>query len=100
MVLVYGPFMERVLSCIFLHHDLRVVAIAYDVGRTQISIIAAILLSGAGWWLSLSERRFATFAAAAVLGAGISTMHFVGMSAMIMPGRLAYSADLVIASLV
>jgi diguanylate cyclase (GGDEF)-like protein len=151
--------MERVLSCIFLQHDLRIVAIAaaicllacfttfllveqvrrepgrrrhlwlvaaafvsgmgiwathfiamlayrahevvaYDVGRTQLSIVVAILLSWTGWWLLLSERRYSAIAAAVTVGAGISTMHYVGMSAMIMRDPIVYSPDLVVASLV
>jgi diguanylate cyclase (GGDEF)-like protein len=74
--------------------------VAYDVGRTLLSIVVAIGLTGAGWWLSLSARRFSTVAAATVVGAGISTMHYIGMGAMIMPGHIVFAPDLVAASLV
>jgi diguanylate cyclase (GGDEF)-like protein len=150
--------MERVLRCIFLGHDLRIVAIAalvcalacftsflivdqarrepgrrrlawlsaaafvsgmgiwathfiamlayraepvsaYNVDRTAASIAVAIVLSGTGWWLSLGKRPSSTLFGGIVLGAGISTMHYVGMAAMIMPHRMILDASLVTASL-
>jgi diguanylate cyclase len=71
----------------------------YNVERTVISIAVAIALSGAGWWLSLGRWRFSTLLAAILLGAGISTMHYIGMAAMIMPHRMLLDGHLVIASL-
>jgi len=71
---------------------------AYNVERTILSIAVAIVLSGVGFWFSLSDRRFSKLLAAAVLGAGISTMHYVGMAAMIMPHRMILDRRFVIAS--
>ncbi|HEX5258589.1 MAG TPA: EAL domain-containing protein [Sphingomicrobium sp.] len=73
---------------------------AYNVERTVASIAVAIALSGAGWWLSLSTRRFSSLVASIVLGAGISTMHYVGMAAMVMPHRMVLDGGFVVASLV
>jgi diguanylate cyclase (GGDEF)-like protein len=151
--------MERVLTCIFFEHDLRIVAIAavicvlacfttfllveqvrrepgrqrlawlcaaafvsgtgiwathfiamlayrahadvaYEVGPTLLSILVAIVLTGVGWWLSLSDRPVRNVAAGFTVGAGISAMHYIGMDAMIMPGHVSYAPDLVVASLV
>jgi diguanylate cyclase (GGDEF)-like protein len=76
------------------------VPVAYRIDQTLLSILVAIAFSGLGWWLSLKESRFSTLGAALAIGAGISTMHYVGMDAMIMPGGISYAVDLVIASLV
>ena len=72
---------------------------AYNVERTMSSIGVAIALSGAGFWISLSDRRFSKILAATVLGAGISTMHYIGMAAMIMRHRMVLDARFVIASI-
>lgn len=72
--------------------------VAYDVERTLLSIVVAIVLTGAGWWLSLSERRFSSISAGTIVGIGIASMHYIGMDAMIMAGRIAYATDLIVAS--
>jgi diguanylate cyclase (GGDEF)-like protein/PAS domain S-box-containing protein len=70
----------------------------YDAGLTFLSIVVAILLSGIGWWISIRPERWAPFAAGTMIGAGISVMHYVGMAAVSMAGRLDYAADLIVAS--
>jgi diguanylate cyclase (GGDEF)-like protein/PAS domain S-box-containing protein len=73
-------------------------AVGYDLRLTFLSILAAILLTGAGWWVSLRPERWAPLGAGAVIGAGIATMHYTGMAAVTMAGRLVYDPSLVAAS--
>ena len=73
---------------------------AYSLWPTVLSIAAAMLLSGAGWWLSLRAERWAAAAAGTVVGAGIAIMHYVGMSAVSGMGDVFHDTDLVVASVV
>ena len=75
------------------------VAVSYDFWLTTLSIAAAMALTGAGWWISLREERWASPAAGVVIGAGIATMHYIGMAAVSMAGRLVYDSSLVIISI-
>ena len=45
---------------------------------------------------TLTRRRAA--AGGATSGAGVAAMHYIGMAAVEVPGRIAWSADLVVAS--
>jgi diguanylate cyclase (GGDEF)-like protein/PAS domain S-box-containing protein len=74
-------------------------AMGYDVGLTFLSIVVAIVLCSIGWWISLRSGRWAPLAAGAVIGSGISAMHYIGMSAASMAGRMVWDADLVVASI-
>src|SRR3954469_16196231 len=55
--------------------------VGYDFGLTLLSVGAAILINGAGWWVALRGTRWATLAGGVLLGGGIGTMHYIGMSA-------------------
>jgi diguanylate cyclase (GGDEF)-like protein/PAS domain S-box-containing protein len=74
--------------------------IGYDPGLTLVSILAAMALSGIGWWLSLRPERWAPLAAGSVIGGGIATMHYIGMSAVTLAGRFLWDRELVAASVV
>ena len=73
------------------------VPIAYDLGRTLLSIAAAVLIAGAGWTMALRGRMYAAIGGGAVVGAAIGIMHFVGMSAV--GGLILWDKGLVVASL-
>jgi diguanylate cyclase (GGDEF)-like protein/PAS domain S-box-containing protein len=73
--------------------------IGYDPGLTLISVLAAMALGGIGWWLSLRPERWAPLAAGGVIGGGIGTMHYIGMSAVTLAGRFIWDRNLVIASI-
>lgn len=75
-------------------------AIGYDFPITLLSIMAAIGISAIGWTVGLSNRPVAPAAAGAIIGIGISAMHFIGMSAMRMAGTMAWNARLVMASVI
>src|SRR5204863_1979331 len=60
--------------------------------------LAAIAVTTAG--LAIASRPLPGRAAAggAIVGAGVAAMHFIGMAALQVPGRITWSADLVVAS--
>jgi diguanylate cyclase (GGDEF)-like protein/PAS domain S-box-containing protein len=73
--------------------------VGYDLELTLVSIAAAALITGGGWAIALEGGRARTLAGGATIGAGIGTMHYVGMTAVQLPGRFAWDHGLVLASL-
>jgi diguanylate cyclase (GGDEF)-like protein len=64
-----------------------------------LSLIFAVTITGAG--LSVALHDFAKWTPAiggAIVGGGIAAMHFTGMLALELPGRIAWSFDVVLAS--
>jgi diguanylate cyclase (GGDEF)-like protein len=75
------------------------VPVGYDLQLTVISLFAAMLLTGAGFALTAESNSFsAVLVGGAIIGLGITVMHYIGMSALEMQGRATWSADLVVAS--
>lgn len=76
--------------------------VAYDVSLTLLSFLAAIISAGLAMFVvqtgSLSLLRLTV--GAVLMGAGVCTMHYVGMEAMIMHGELAYNPAIVALSVV
>jgi diguanylate cyclase (GGDEF)-like protein/PAS domain S-box-containing protein len=73
----------------------------YDLVLTILSLLIAALITGAG--LSIALRDFGRWTATlggAVVGAGIAAMHYTGMLALELPGRITWSPNLVVASVV
>jgi diguanylate cyclase (GGDEF)-like protein/PAS domain S-box-containing protein len=73
--------------------------IGYDLALTLLSIAAAVTITGIGWTAALRGGRIGTLLAGAAIGAGIGTMHYVGMAAVKLPGRFAWDGTMVAASL-
>jgi diguanylate cyclase len=73
--------------------------VGYDFGLTLLSVAAAILINGAGWWVALRGTRWAALAGGALLGGGIGTMHYIGMSALTMAGWLVWDRAFVLVSI-
>jgi methyl-accepting chemotaxis protein len=71
--------------------------IAYDLSLTLLSILVAGLLCGLGFRIALG--RLGGAVGGAVAGAAISLMHFIGMAAVQMPARAAWSMGYVIAGI-
>ncbi|MEA3000795.1 MAG: hypothetical protein QOK17_2628 [Sphingomonadales bacterium] len=69
--------------------------VGYDLNLTLLSIAAAMLITAGGWWAALSGRLRPTLLGGAAVGAGISTMHYLGMAAVKMPGRFVWDPILV-----
>ncbi len=77
------------------------VGAGYDLGLTFLSLLIAALITGAG--LAVALRNFGRWTAAlggAVVGCGVAAMHYTGMLALQLPGRITWSPDLVAASVV
>jgi diguanylate cyclase len=75
-------------------------ALGYDIGRTVLSLIAATLVTGAGLAYAIyGATRLSPATGGAIVGGGVAAMHYLGMSAVVMPGTIAWSVDLVVASI-
>jgi diguanylate cyclase (GGDEF)-like protein/PAS domain S-box-containing protein len=72
--------------------------VGYDLGLTLLSVAAAIAINGAGWWIALRKARWSAPVGGAVVGAGIGTMHYIGMSAVNVAGWIVWDERFVIAS--
>jgi len=77
------------------------VPIGFDVELTALSLAVAAVISGAGLALAVTApARWAAPLGGAILGAGIASMHYLGMSALVVPGRVTWAPDLVSASVI
>ena len=72
----------------------------YNLGLTILSLLFAVLITGVG--LSVALHDFARWSAAggAIVGGGIAAMHYTGMMALELPGRITWSTHIVVASIV
>ena len=76
------------------------VAVAYDVGLTIVSLLTAVAMTTLG--LGIATAAPGAWRAAlggAIVGGGIAGMHYLGMFALELPGHVAWSLDLVVASI-
>jgi diguanylate cyclase (GGDEF)-like protein/PAS domain S-box-containing protein len=77
------------------------VAVAYDMGLTVLSLLAAIVVTSLGLGLAASgSAQWRAPVGGAIVGGGVACMHYLGMSALQLPGRVGWSLDLVAASIV
>ena len=78
------------------------ISVNYDVLLTLVSALVAVLVVGLGVFVAsfgkLTLSRLAT--GGALMGAGISTMHYIGMSAIRANCVVSYAPPLVVASIV
>jgi NO-binding membrane sensor protein with MHYT domain len=76
------------------------IGIAYDVGLTSLSLLAAAVVTGLGLALAVYvPASWAAPAAGAIVGAGVASMHYLGMWAVELPGRITWWPGLVAASI-
>ena len=68
----------------------------FDVHRTILSALVAIVMSGAGYWMSLS--RPGPLAGGIVVGTGIGAMHYIGMAAVEIRADAIWNPAYVVAS--
>ena len=72
---------------------------AYDIGLTALSLVAAAAVTSLGLGFAVfSQARFAGLIGGAVVGAGVACMHYTGMFALQVPGRVTWAPDLVLVS--
>jgi diguanylate cyclase (GGDEF)-like protein/PAS domain S-box-containing protein len=73
----------------------------YNISLTIVSLLAAMLLTGVGLEIALSPAiAGARWIGGGVIGGGIAVMHFTGMAAYEVAGRVHYDPWLVLAALV
>ena len=72
----------------------------YNLAMTILSLLIAVLITGAGLATALLDfGRWTAAFGGAVVGGGIAAMHYTGMMALEVPGRMIWAPDLVIASI-
>jgi PAS domain S-box-containing protein len=73
---------------------------AYDVELTALSLIAAVALTSAGLAVAVyGPPSRGAVAGGAIIGSGVAAMHYTGMSAVELPGRIDWDPMLVAASI-
>src|SRR5258708_4643820 len=77
------------------------VSTGYGVALTALSLAAAMILTSCGFGFSANAPdRWRAPMGGAIIGVGIASMHYLGMWGLEVPGRVTWSADLVLASIV
>ena len=77
------------------------VPIAYDIGRTTLSLLAAAAVTGLGLTAAVFiPSRWGAAIGGGIIGAGVACMHYLGMSALELPGRIIWDVPLVVASII
>lgn len=77
-------------------------AMSYDLPMTLLSLLVAVVVSGVGLYI-VNQNKLSTAKLAAAglfVGAGVSSMHYMGMEAMIMAATLSYDPALFAASVI
>jgi PAS domain S-box-containing protein len=77
------------------------IPVAYNVGLTLLSLLAAAAITCIGFAVALAmPGLWAALIGGVVVGAGVGAMHYTGMSAVEVPGRIAWDLPLVTGSVV
>ena len=77
------------------------VSTGYGIALTALSLAVAMMVTSIGFGFAAnSHGRWRAPVGGAIVGAGIASMHYLGMWALEVPGRATWSADLVVASIV
>ncbi|CAO3409493.1 MHYT domain-containing protein [Azospirillum largimobile] len=74
--------------------------VSYDPLKTLLSLATPIAFAAVGFAIIRHRRsRGAIVAAGGIVGLGVAVMHYLGMAAMVLPGRIAYDPGLWVLSL-
>lgn len=77
------------------------VSTGYGISLTALSLAVAMVLTSTGLGFAASvPGRWRASIGGGIVGAGIASMHYLGMWALEVPGRVTWSLDLVAASIV
>ncbi len=77
------------------------IPIGYDVGLTVLSLAAAMAITTIGFGVAIySSAPWSAPLGGGIVGAGVASMHYLGMSAVELPGHVAWAPHLVLASIV
>jgi diguanylate cyclase (GGDEF)-like protein/PAS domain S-box-containing protein len=72
----------------------------YNLGLTILSLLFAALITGVGLMVALRDfARWSPAIGGAIVGGGIAAMHYTGMMALELPGRITWSFEIVAASI-
>src|SRR5688572_18565912 len=69
--------------------------VGYDLETTLVSVAAAVLVTGIGWVVALGQRPARALSGGAIVGAGVATMHYIGMSGFEVAGFVVWDRTLV-----
>ncbi len=76
------------------------VTIGYGIGLTALSLLLAASITAAGFALVVyGQKGWIAPAGGAVIGGGIACMHYTGMWAVELPGRISWAPDFVAVSI-
>jgi diguanylate cyclase (GGDEF)-like protein len=70
----------------------------YEPVSTALSLLIAILIAGAGFVVSTGKSYVSAALGGLLIGLSIGTMHYTGMTALVIPGTLSWDTHLVAAS--
>ena len=74
--------------------------VGYSLVLTILSLLIAVLITGAGLSTALLDLgRWTAVFGGGLLGGGIAAMHYTGMMALDLPGRITWAPNLVVASI-
>ncbi|RDI59180.1 bifunctional diguanylate cyclase/phosphodiesterase [Microvirga subterranea] len=93
----FGTWATHFIGMLAFSPDLNT---GYDIGLTALSLLAAICIMGLGMTVALlGASRWSAWLGGAVMGGGIASMHYLGMAAFQVPGRLSWDGSLVATSI-
>jgi methyl-accepting chemotaxis protein len=76
------------------------IPVAYDIDLTVLSLVAAVMVTAAGLAVAVAlPSRWGAPIGGSVIGAGVACMHYLGMWAVDLPGRVTWDIPLVAASI-
>jgi NO-binding membrane sensor protein with MHYT domain/methyl-accepting chemotaxis protein len=77
------------------------IGIAYNIALTSLSLLAAVAVTAVGLGIATYAASLPGAATGGgIVGSGVACMHYLGMSAVELPGRVQWHAGLVTASIV
>jgi methyl-accepting chemotaxis protein len=77
------------------------ISIAYNLRLTAFSLVVAVVVTSLGLSAAVHiKRKWGGAVGGSIVGAGVACMHYLGMWAVELPGRVTWSLDLVIVSIV
>src|SRR5258708_15558169 len=76
------------------------IAITYDLTLTIGSLLIAVALTVAGLSVASSAAAPAAPVGGAIIGVGLAATHYAGMASLELSGQIAWSADLIVASII
>ena len=77
------------------------VPVAYAINLTALSLLAAAAITGIGLTVAVfMPSRWGAAIGGGIIGGGVACMHYLGMGALELPGRIAWDMPLVVTSII